>query len=1211
MPKGMCRARMTRTARLSIFVGLLWALGALAGGATLPAGFQETLVFSGLTHPTNVRFASDGRVFVAEKSGLIKVFSSLSATTPTIFADLRTEVDDYWDRGLLGLALHPNFPTTPYVYVLYTYDAPIGGTAPTWNDNCPNPPGATTNGCVVSGRLSRLTASGSVMTGSEQVLLEAWGQQFPSHSIGDLVFGSDGALYVSGGEGASFDNVDYGQYGSPVNPLGDPPAGVGGAQTPPTAEGGALRSLSLLRVEGGPVLTNGAILRVDAGGNPLPDNPLYGSSDQIARRVIAHGLRNPFRFTIQPGSGSIWIGDVGWATWEEIDRIVDPTGGVVNFGWPCYEGAGRQSGYDAANLNLCENLYSSLGATAPFYTYNHSALVVSGESCSVGSSSISGLAFYSGGGYPSAYDGALFFADYSRNCAWVMFPDASGQPNASNRATFIAGASTPVDLEIGPGGDLFYVDHAGGTIRRVQYVVPKAVATATPTSGTAPLTVQFDGSGSAPAQPGDTITYAWDLDGDGAYDDSTAVQPAFVYGVSGVYVARLRVTDNHGVSALSDPITIAVGNAPPTAVIDSPASTLTWRVGSSISFSGHATDPEDGNLPASALTWNVMVHHCPSNCHLHALQTFTGVASGSFAAPDHEYPSYLELQLTATDSGGLQNIRSVLLYPQTVTLSFESTPSALQLTVGTGGGITPFAKTVIVGSNNTISAPSPQGLGASSYGFASWSDGGAQTHNVVAGSSPATYQANYVAVSLPPPWAEKDIGAVSLPGSAIVSGGTFTVAGSGADIWSSSDQFHFVYQPLSGDGTIVARVPSIQNTNVWAKVGVMIRESLAANSTFADMLLTPGSGGAFQRRATTGGSGTTTNVTGPAPPYWVQLVRTGTSFTGFVSADGATWSLIGSATVSMATNVYVGLAVTSHSPGVLCTATFDNVTFTPQAPDVPPTVSITSPIAGAVFYAPATIPLAATASDSDGTVAKVDFYSGTTLLATVTSAPYTYNWSNVAVGSYSLTARATDDKGATTTSAPVSITVSSSSGSLPAPWLDQDIGVLGVPGSASYSNGTFTVAGSGTDIWSSSDQFHFVYQPMSGDGQIVAWVASVQNTNAAARSGVMIRRTLAADSNYAAMFITPGAGADFQRRTTNGGNTASSALAGIVAPYWVRVTRRGKTLTGSISADGVHWVQVGQVNINMGSSVYLGLAVTSHDNTALCTASFNGVTATP
>ncbi len=97
---------------------------------TLPSGFQETVAISGLENPTTLRFASDGRVFVAEKSGVIKVFDGLDDTEPGTFADLRTEVDNYWDRGLLGLALDPGFPATPYVYVLYTYDAPPGGTAP-------------------------------------------------------------------------------------------------------------------------------------------------------------------------------------------------------------------------------------------------------------------------------------------------------------------------------------------------------------------------------------------------------------------------------------------------------------------------------------------------------------------------------------------------------------------------------------------------------------------------------------------------------------------------------------------------------------------------------------------------------------------------------------------------------------------------------------------------------------------------------------------------------------------------------------------------------------------------------------------------------------------------------------------------------------------------------------------------------------------------
>ncbi len=199
-----------------------------ARASTLPSGFRDSVVLSGLSNPTAVQFAADGRVLVAQKNGVIKVFQSLTDTSPVTFADLSAEVDDYWDRGLLGLALDPAFPSSPYVYVLYTYDAPIGGTAPTWNDACPTPPGATTDGCLVSARVSRLTASGNTMTGSEQVLVEDWCQQFPSHSIGTLLFGRDGKLYVSGGDGASFNNVDYGQYGATysgdkANPCGARP----------------------------------------------------------------------------------------------------------------------------------------------------------------------------------------------------------------------------------------------------------------------------------------------------------------------------------------------------------------------------------------------------------------------------------------------------------------------------------------------------------------------------------------------------------------------------------------------------------------------------------------------------------------------------------------------------------------------------------------------------------------------------------------------------------------------------------------------------------------------------------------------------------------------------------------------------------------------------------------------------------------------------
>jgi uncharacterized repeat protein (TIGR01451 family) len=206
------------------------------------------------------------------------------------------------------------------------------------------------------------------------------------------------------------------------------------------------------------------------------------------------------------------------------------------------------------------------------------------------------------------------------------------------------------------------------------------------------------------------------------------------------------VIDKRGASSTAS-VVITVNNTPPAARILTPSSGATWKVGDAINFSGSGTDQQDGSLAASQLTWDVILHHCPSTCHTHPVQSFIGVASGSFTAPDHEYPSYLEVKLTATDSGGLQNSVSLQLNPQTVGLSFTSSPSGLQLTVGSSSAATPFTRTVIQKSNNSISSASPQDLTGIRYAFDSWSDGGAQSHNINAGTTPATYTATFRPIS--------------------------------------------------------------------------------------------------------------------------------------------------------------------------------------------------------------------------------------------------------------------------------------------------------------------------------------------------------------------------------------------------------------------------------------------------------------------------------
>jgi PKD repeat protein len=331
-----------------------------------------------------------------------------------------------------------------------------------------------------------------------------------------------------------------------------------------------------------------------------------------------------------------------------------------------------------------------------------------------------------------------------------MLPGGNGLPSTANLQAFVVDPNShPVDLEADPAsGDLLYANFDGGQVRRIQYLggnnPPSAVATANPTSGPAPLTVQFNGSGSSDPD-GDPLTYSWDLNGDGTYGDSTAANPSFTYSTAGTYPARLQVTDARGASSLSAPITITVGagNTAPAPVIDTPASSLTWAVGDTIGFSGHASDAQDGPLPVSALKWSVILHHCTTGCHTHLVQTFNGVASGSFAAPDHDYPSSLELQLTATDSGGLATTTSVTLQPKTVNLTLASNPSGLQLTAAATTAKAPFTITAIQNETVQLTAPTPQRYKGKNYVFVSWSDAGAQSHTIRAPATATTYTATY------------------------------------------------------------------------------------------------------------------------------------------------------------------------------------------------------------------------------------------------------------------------------------------------------------------------------------------------------------------------------------------------------------------------------------------------------------------------------------
>jgi regulation of enolase protein 1 (concanavalin A-like superfamily) len=178
---------------------------------------------------------------------------------------------------------------------------------------------------------------------------------------------------------------------------------------------------------------------------------------------------------------------------------------------------------------------------------------------------------------------------------------------------------------------------------------------------------------------------------------------------------------------------------------------------------------------------------------------------------------------------------------------------------------------------------------------------------------------------LPAPWRAQDIGAVGVAGTSAATAGTFTVRGSGADVWGTADAFHYVWQPLAGDGDVIARVASAENVHAWVKAGVMIRERLTADSPHAFMIVSAGRGLALQRRVAPGGISTSNSGVAGTAPKWVKLERRGNVIPAFWSGDGVTWNFLANDAFTMGADVFVGLAVSSHDNTRLATATFDNV----------------------------------------------------------------------------------------------------------------------------------------------------------------------------------------------------------------------------------------------------------------------------------------------
>jgi glucose/arabinose dehydrogenase len=732
-------------------------------GQTVPSGFTDVVVASGFSEPVGFTFDANGRMYVWEKSGKVWIVNSDGTRLPTPLIDLSEEVGNWRDHGCLGFALDPNFLTNGRIYLLYTVDRNylMNKGLPGYN------PAADQYYSATIMRCTRYTAIGpnftSVDPNSRLVLIGETKKTgipllYESHSTGSLVFGSDGTLLLTAGDGASYNTADIGS---------DPQTyylqALSDSIITPAENVGAMRSQLVNCM-------NGKMLRIDPEtGNGVPSNPFYdaGAPRSPKSRVWALGLRNPFRFTRRPGTGSsnpsdgnpgvFYIGDVGWSSYEELNVCYS---GGMNFGWPIFEGMEQNGPYLAAKAQDPEApnpLYGQGNCVKPFFdfqdvlaqetlvhatglpnpcdpnvmippnvhTFTNDRPVIDwvhgNESrCSAfngnnavwydlddpnspvpgprfgGNASVGGT-FITGSGWPAGYQGSYFHADYAG--AWIRRVVMSPDNKAVQVYNFGTNMGAVVFVGEGTDGALWYVRYETGQIRKVAplgitNLPPVAVATQDTLYGSTPLTVNFTGSNSTDPESG-PLTYAWNF-GDG--NNSTDPNPSHVFtappGVPTVYTVTLTVRDNQN-QPNSTTLLVNVNNTPPHVAITSFPDGQLYPVGVDTTVALEA-DVSDAESANGLLTyaWQTVLHH---NNHVHAEPINHAVSGTTVISGVGCYEdnfSYV-VQLTVTDPGGLSTTVVNHLYPNCAVIR----PTAV-ITASADRGLSPLVAT-LDGSQST------------------------------------------------------------------------------------------------------------------------------------------------------------------------------------------------------------------------------------------------------------------------------------------------------------------------------------------------------------------------------------------------------------------------------------------------------------------------------------------------------------------------------
>ncbi len=737
-------------------------------GQSLPDGFLNAKAQDGYTTPMGTVFSASGQqLFVWDKAGRVWMSAwngsqYVKQTTPVL--DISDEVGNWRDFGLLSFCLDPNFANNGLVYLFYVVDRHHlfnSGTAaynPTTNDYYK----------ATISRVARFQfqASGGTLrtvASSRKVLLGETPQTgvpltHESHAGGTLLFGRDGTLLLSTGDNASYASTDIGS--APETYFQQ--AITDGIMTA-NENVGAFRAQMLAS-------HCGKILRLDPNtGNGVSTNPFYdGAAPRSAKsRVWALGFRNPYRMTIQPNTGStnpdeanpgtLFVGDVGWNTWEDMQVIKLPG---ENAGWPIYEGQEEQGSYanaaktlpnkdepnptNTCNIpflrfaDLLKQAYNPTTGTSqainpcslaplpgvqrryfhsrPALDWKHGSAVAriptfSGNTATAttlsgalgnpfqGNAATAGV-YYTGTNFPVAYRNTYFFADYGDN--WIKAATFNADGSIKTVREFLprGGGNGIVDVEYNPiDGSLYYVNINTGEIMKISYggnQPPVAVASANKQSGTSPLSVTFTGSNSSDPD-NDPLTFAWDF-GDGT--TSALANPTKVFSATGTqgFTVRLTVSDGRGLTD-SKTLVISINNAAPTARITAPLSNAKYPLDreSQYTLTAAVTDENPATLQYA---WQVSLRH---NNHEHREPVLTDKSPTVAISPvgcDGETYLYL-IKLTVTDAGGLTATDSVKIYPDCASGSLAvtgatATPGVTSAVVAWTNPMVPFSNVLVV-----------------------------------------------------------------------------------------------------------------------------------------------------------------------------------------------------------------------------------------------------------------------------------------------------------------------------------------------------------------------------------------------------------------------------------------------------------------------------------------------------------------------------------